>query len=51
MSPMEGYFIREFARAILHGDADHRQWLLDAAEAFIEGRPIPRQGERDGTAK
>lgn len=33
--------IREFSRAILHGDEVHRAWLLAAAEAFIDGRPVP----------
>lgn len=44
MTPMEfaANRIRAFAKAILHGDAEHRRWLLDAAEAFIEGRrPLP----------
>lgn len=30
-----------FARAILHGDEMHRQWLQDAATAFIAGEPLP----------
>jgi hypothetical protein len=34
--------LRQFAEAILHGDERHRQWLKDAAEAFIAGNPIPR---------
>lgn len=33
--------IREFANAILHGDDEHRQWLLDAAECFIAGEVMP----------
>jgi len=33
--------IRSFARAILHGDEVHRAWLVEAAEAFIEGKPMP----------
>lgn len=32
--------VRDFARAILHGDEKHRKWLLDAAESFISGEPI-----------
>jgi hypothetical protein len=30
-----------FARAVLHGDEEHRAWLMEAAEAFVEGRPLP----------
>lgn len=33
--------VREFATAILHGDDEHRAWLLEAAEAFIAGHPLP----------
>ena len=33
--------IRLFAGAILHGDAVHREWLIEAAEAFIAGQPVP----------
>lgn len=33
--------VRNFARAILHGDEEHRRWLLEAAEAFVEGRELP----------
>jgi hypothetical protein len=33
--------IRKFARSILHGDDDHRAWLLEAAECFIEGKAMP----------
>ena len=29
--------VRKFARAILHGDREHRAWLLEAAELFIRG--------------
>lgn len=35
-----------FAVLILHGDEAHRAWLLAAAEAFINGREIPRQEDR-----
>jgi hypothetical protein len=34
-------FIRGFAKAILHGSDLHRQWLLEAAEAYIKGDPLP----------
>jgi hypothetical protein len=33
--------ITAFATAILHGDDVHRKWLMDAAQAFIDGIPIP----------
>lgn len=33
--------IRAFARAILHGDEKHRAWLIDAADKFIAGEPLP----------
>lgn len=33
--------IREFAKAILHGDDEHQSWLLEAAHAFIVGDPMP----------
>jgi hypothetical protein len=33
--------IRKFVGAILHGDIEHRVWLLEAAEAFIKGEPLP----------
>ena len=31
--------IRAFAKSILHGDKAHQDWLLEAAEKFIEGQP------------
>lgn len=34
-------FVIAFARAILHGDMEHRGWLLEAADAFVAGMPIP----------
>lgn len=33
--------IVEFAHAILHGDEEHREWLLEAAEAFNAGHALP----------
>jgi hypothetical protein len=33
--------VRAFAKAVLHGDNEHKAWLLEAAEAFIEGKPLP----------
>jgi len=39
---IEGY-IRMFVEAILHGDDDHRMWLKEAGEAFINGTPMPKR--------
>jgi hypothetical protein len=33
--------VRAFAKAVLHGDDEHKAWLLEAAEAFIAGNPSP----------
>lgn len=33
--------IRKFAEAILHGDPEHKDWLIRAAEAFIAGDELP----------
>ncbi len=33
--------IRLFAKLVLHGDDEHRGWLLEAAERFIAGEPMP----------
>ena len=33
--------ILRFTEAILHGDEEHQAWLLEAAQCFIEGKPIP----------
>ena len=41
--------VKNFARAILHGDEIHRQWLLDAADAFIKGRHLPPPRDGKGT--
>lgn len=30
-----------FATAVLHGDDEHRAWLLEAASAFVAGTPLP----------
>lgn len=38
--------VREFARAILHGDEKHRAWLLDAAERFVAGVAIDNPAAR-----
>jgi hypothetical protein len=33
--------LRAFTQAILHGDDVHRAWLVQAAEAYIAGGPMP----------
>lgn len=33
--------VRRFVGAILHGDSDHRDWLIRAGEAFISGNDMP----------
>ncbi len=33
--------VRGFAKAVLHGDDVHREWLLEAAEAYATGQPLP----------
>lgn len=40
--------VREFANLVQHGDDVHRAWLLEAAEAFINGRNIspPRNSDQ-----
>jgi hypothetical protein len=33
--------VMDFAKKILHGDETHRQWLINAAAAYINGDAIP----------
>jgi hypothetical protein len=33
--------VQAFAKAVLHGDDEHKAWLLEAAGAFIAGNPLP----------
>ncbi len=33
--------VREFANAILRGIEIHRAWLIEAADKFIKGEPLP----------
>ena len=33
--------VRAFVDAVLHGDEVHRKWLLDAADAWVNGMPLP----------
>ena len=37
-----------FAEAVLHGDEEHRIWLMEAAECWVAGRdlPVPRSGTK-----
>ncbi len=35
--------VEDFAEAVLHGTKSHRRWLLDAADAFNRGEPLPKQ--------
>lgn len=30
-----------FAEAVLHGDKEHREWLMEAAECWVAGKPLP----------
>jgi hypothetical protein len=47
MKPWQ-FIVLEFARRIRHGDEEHRAWLLDAAEAFIKGDPLPPPRDKKG---
>jgi hypothetical protein len=33
--------VLSFAQAILHGDDEHKAWLMEAAEAFASYKPLP----------
>ena len=33
--------VEAFAQAIMHGDAEHRDWLSRAAQQFIQDRTVP----------
>lgn len=33
--------VRNFAKAILHGDDTHKEWLTEAADAFVRGEKLP----------
>jgi hypothetical protein len=33
--------VLEFAWKVQHGDEKHREWLLAAARAWVDGRPLP----------
>lgn len=41
MSDLVERRLREFTRAILHGDEAHKAWLREAVECFIAGQPLP----------
>ncbi len=38
-NPVDAIF--EFTGLILHGDVAHRNWLVEAAEAYVEGKELP----------
>jgi hypothetical protein len=42
-----GTDVVSFAEKILHGDVEHRAWIMEAAKAFVHGEPIPeiREGK------
>jgi hypothetical protein len=33
--------LRKFTRLVLHGDDEHRAWLLEAVQAYIDEKPMP----------
>lgn len=33
--------VQDFANKILHGDEKHRAWLIEAAQCFAAGKPLP----------
>lgn len=33
--------VLSFAKAVLHGDEVHKAWLLEAAQAWTDGKPLP----------
>lgn len=33
--------IRDFTHKVLHGDEEHKGWLLEAAECYLKGVPLP----------
>lgn len=41
--------VLKFAEAALHGDDEHRAWLMAAAEAFVKGQPLPPPAGRGRT--
>lgn len=41
-----GSLVLEFAKAIQHGDARHRAWLLESANAFVLNEPLPLRPSR-----
>jgi hypothetical protein len=38
--------VRSFANAISHGNAEDGRWLSSAAEAFCDGKPLPKRKKR-----
>lgn len=33
-------YLMGFVKLILHGDEEHRKWLLDAADRYLQGHPV-----------
>lgn len=40
-APRRAGAILEFTNLILHGDEEHRRWLMEAANAYLDGKPMP----------
>lgn len=38
----------KFALAVLHGDDEHKAWLLEAARAFVDRKPLPPPRDNNG---
>lgn len=34
--------VKAFARAVLHGNQEHQDWLIAAADAWVAGEPLPK---------
>lgn len=43
---MDNNKVKEFATAILHGDEVHKEWLLEAADKFVKGEPVPEPRQK-----
>lgn len=41
VSDAMGAWLDGFVRGILHGSVAHRDWLLEAAVCYKQGRPVP----------
>ena len=43
------FHLRSFTKNILHGDDNHRAWLIDACELYIAGKEIPYPSVQEDT--